>query len=332
MKGHVLLESLSALAISRYVAFVLTLPAYVFCQPSAGYAQPETPRPLHLRFITTCAEEDFFKPVRKGMADAANAMNVQCTFTGTTGVNINEQVEMVLDAIREGVDGIALNIIDSTAFDKVIEQASIRGIPVVAFNGDDHLTPNGRLSAVVQNHRKAGKLFGEKISGSISANSTVLATLHSEGISALDDRLAGIKEVLKEKNVRFKIVVTSNHPEQAARIIGKALEENPDVKAILCTGLADTEGAGMVLMQQPESSEVIAAGFDLSPRIVTFIKSGRLLFTVDQQPYMQGYYPVVQLCQYLRYGIVPSDNEIGASFVTLENVAEVEELIEKGYR
>ncbi len=76
----------------------------------------------------------------------------------------------------------------------------------------------------------------------------------------------------------------------------------------------------------------IVAGFDLSPKIIRYVKNGHLAFTIDQQPYMQGFYPVIQLVQYIRYGIVPSNNEIGASFVTKENVEKVEQLIKEGYR
>ena len=120
-----------------------------------------TPKPLRFIFITTCVDEDFFKPVKKGVCDAAAQVGVQCTFTGTPEVDIKAQAEMVRKAVAEGYDGIALNIIDPVAFDGVVSEAMGKGIPVVAFNVDDKQTPNERLSGVCQDS-KAGRIVGER--------------------------------------------------------------------------------------------------------------------------------------------------------------------------
>jgi len=293
--------------------------------------QPAT-KPLRFVFITTCVDEDFFRPVKKGMNDAAALVGADCSFIGTRGVNVKEQVKMMRKAIEQGVDGIALNIISPTAFDSVVEEAMNKGIPVVAFNSDDNKTPNARLSCVCQNLFHAGELFGKKIIGDIPENSLVLVTLHSEGISALEDRLHGIQDILKSKNITCKVIITGTKADSASRVITECLKANPKIRAVLCTGLADTEGAGMAIEKSFSDKNIIAAGFDLSPLVIHYVRDGQLIFTVDQQPYMQGFYPVIQLAQYVRYGILPCNNEIGASFVTKDNVDKVEKLIAAGYR
>jgi simple sugar transport system substrate-binding protein len=53
---------------------------------------------------------------------------------------------------------------------------------------------------------------------------------------------------------------------------------------------------------------------------------------VDQQPYIQGFYPVIQLTLYLRYGIIPSDIDTGAAIIDRSNVAPVLELTKQNYR
>src|SRR5690606_9153889 len=75
---------------------------------------------LQLVFITTCVNEDFFKPVQKGIHDAAELMNVEYTFVGTEGVDAQGQVKLMEEAIQNGAHGIALNIIDSVVFDDVV--------------------------------------------------------------------------------------------------------------------------------------------------------------------------------------------------------------------
>jgi simple sugar transport system substrate-binding protein len=53
---------------------------------------------------------------------------------------------------------------------------------------------------------------------------------------------------------------------------------------------------------------------------------------IDQQPYVQGFYPVVALTLNLRYGIAPSDVDAGATIVDRSKVKQVMQLTEKGYR
>ena len=290
------------------------------------------PGSLKFVFISTCIDEDFFIPVRRGMRDAANMLGVECWFTGTPEVDIPAQVEMVRQAIKEDVDGIALNIIHPEAFDNVIEKAMNAGIPVVAFNVDDDKTPNKRLSAVCQNLYEAGRTLGKEAQNFVPANSKVLMTLHSEGISALDDRLKGAQEVLEEKNITWQVVTTGIEAEKAAAIITSELQANDNIHTILCTGQADTEGAGLAIERHFAGKGYHVAGFDLSPGILRLVKAGYIDCTIDQQPYIQGFYPVVQLTHYCRYGLHPSSVDTGAALITKENVDSVSALIGEGVR
>jgi len=266
------------------------------------------------------------------MHDAAARMNVCCDFIGTEGVDVTAQAAMVDRAVADGYDGIALSIIDPDAFDRVIENAMRRGVPVVGFNVDDHATPNARLSSVNQNLYEAGRSLAGHVAPHIPEGSHVLMTLHDEGVSALQDRLRGLQDVLKEKGVRWTVIVTGNDAGKGADVIADTLRANPGIRIILGTGQADTEAAGRAIERLFEGRGFWSAGFDLSPEILRLIQEGHIRCTVDQQPYMQGFYPVVQLTLYLRYGIRPSDIDAGAAIIDAENVQQVVELSKRNYR
>ena len=95
----------------------------------------------------------------------------------------------------------------------------------------------------------------------------------------------------------------------------QALRENPDIRIVLGTGQSDTEAAGRALEAHFAGQGYWSAGFDLSPETLRLIQAGHIRCTVDQQPYIQGFYPVLQLTLYLRYGIVPSDIDAGAAII-----------------
>ena len=287
---------------------------------------------IRLAFVTCAVNAKFFEPVKKGMKEAAEMLGVRCDFLGTEGVDVPAQVEIIRRAVAEGYDGLAVSIIDPVAFDEVIQEAVDSGVPVVGFNVDDQATPNARLSSVNQKLYQAGRSLAEHLLPEIPDGSKVLLTMHDKGISALEDRLRGILDILKERNVKPTIIVTGNDSSKGADGIIRALTENPEIRVILGTGQADTEAAGMAIEKQLAGRGYWAAGFDLSPKTLELIRAGHIRCTVDQQPYVQGFYPVVQLTHYLRFGIRPSDVDAGAAIIDAANVGRVLELSKQHYR
>jgi simple sugar transport system substrate-binding protein len=302
--------------------------------PSLAPAGEDSPqaKPLRLIFITCSVEGKFFGPVRKGMSDAARMMNVTAEFTGTEGVDVKAQADMVRQAVRDGYDGIALNLIHTEAFDEVVQEALDRGVPVVAFNVDDHATPNARLSAVNQRLYAAGKTLARHVLPHIPEGSHVLMTMHDAGISSLEDRLRGEQEVLSTKGVQWTTRITGNDAVKGADVVSQALREHPEIRIVLGTGQSDTEAAGRAIERDFAGRGYWSAGFDLSPETLRLIKAGHIRCTIDQQPYVQGFYPVVQLTLLLRYGIRPSDIDAGAGIIDRTNVDRVLELTELKYR
>ena len=67
---------------------------------------------------------------------------------------------------------------------------------------------------------------------------------------------------------------------------------------------------------------VRAGGYDLLPATLQAIHDRDLDFTIDQQPYLQGFLPVLQLFldRYSGGLVVPADTNTGLNFVTRANV------------
>ncbi|UCE47408.1 MAG: substrate-binding domain-containing protein [Phycisphaerales bacterium] len=312
-------------------AVILLAMVLAGCSTDASYSTREI-RPLRFAFVTCTVDARFFEPVRKGMNDAAEMMGVECDFIGTKGVDVQAQADMVRQAVADGYDGIAVNLIDQEAFDRVIRETADRAIPVVGFNTDDHATPNARLSCVNQRLYEAGQSLARHVLPHVPDGAHVLMTMHDKGVSSLEDRLAGQQAVLKKRNVRWTVIVTGNDSAKGAGIITEALKANPDIKIVLGTGQSDTEAAGRAIEKSFSGRGYWSAGFDLSPETLRLIREKHIRCTVDQQPYIQGFYPVVQLTLYLRYGIVPSDIDAGAAIIDATNVDQTMELTREQYR
>ena len=292
----------------------------------------QSPRKLRFAFVSTCVGYSFFDTIKKGMEDAAAALGVECKYTGTPGVDSKAQAEMVRQAVADGYDGIAVSIIDPHAFDEVVLEAMHKGVPVIAFNEDNQHGHNARLASVCQNFYQAGQTLGKECSAFLANNRKILMTMHDAHVSALEDRLRGAQDVLRARGVEWQVLITGTDRDKAMARIREALTLSPEIKVVLSTGQADTEAAGLVLEKHFPAADYAAAGFDLSPETLRLIKKGVIRFTIDQQPYAQGFYPVVQLALYCRFGIRPSDIDAGAALITAENCDSVMDLCRQNYR
>lgn len=287
---------------------------------------------LRIVFITPFVRENFFITVKKGAQDACEIMNASFNFIGTKEIDIPEQISLVKKAIDEGVDGIAMSFPDKSAFNEIVKFAADSNVPVVGFNIDTDDSENMRLAGIQQNFIEAGNKVGKNAYDKIKEGSKVLFTLHSENTECLELRLQGEKQILEQKNVQHETIVTDIFPEGSSEIIKRKLLDDESISAIIGTGQADTEGAGIAKKKWFADRDLYIAGFDTSENLLQFISEGIVDFTIDQQPYAQGFYPVLQLCLYIRHGIVPCDMDAGAAVINKSNLEEVVRAQKKGFR
>ena len=115
--------------------------------------------------------------------------------------------------------------------------------------------------------------------------------------------------------------------------ITAALLNAPDTKLIAYPGgqqLGNVPAFMKAAGKKP--GDIISIGFDTSPQIVEGFKDGWVQLTADQQPFLQGYMPILSLCQQVVYGLAPMNVDTGAGFVTPENYKAVAGLATEGLR
>ena len=79
-----------------------------------------------------------------------------------------------------------------------------------------------------------------------------------------------------------------------------------NVNAIMTIGPADADAAAAGLASAGKTSTVALGSWDLSTNILNRIVAGTQKFTIDQEPYLQGFYGVLVGFQYAKWGIIPS--------------------------
>jgi simple sugar transport system substrate-binding protein len=274
-------------------------------------------------FINHVTTNPFFVPTQYGASDAAALVKVSYTWTGSASSDVGQMINAFNAAISANSAGIAVSVIDTKAFEAPIRRALAKGIPVVSYNADGARTgAKARMAYIGQALYESGFAMGTRIAGIVPKGDVALfiATPGSLNIQPrIDGALAAIKQ--SGKPINAKAVATDPDLAKELTLIDSYyLGHKSSLKGMFAVDAGDTQGVGQVI--QKHSAKIPGGGYDLLPGTLDLINKGFLDFTIDQQPYLQGFYPVIQLFLYRLSGglVAPSDTNTGLLFVTKSNV------------
>src|SRR5437588_7700448 len=112
-------------------------------------------------FVNHVTTNPFFTPTQYGIADACKLLGCSYQWTGSESSDVSQMVNALNSAVTAKADGIAISLVDLHAFNKPVEDALAKGIPVVAYNAD--APTNKRLSYTGQDLKLAGEQMGERV-------------------------------------------------------------------------------------------------------------------------------------------------------------------------
>ncbi|MCR9235626.1 MAG: substrate-binding domain-containing protein [Alphaproteobacteria bacterium] len=164
-------------------------------------------------------------------------------------------------------------------------------------------------------------VYGAFIEGAPGANVAEgsLAALDEAGIAY--DKLQWSDEAVQDASLAVPVLVSY-------------LESNPDTRGIIVPGHGGiTAFLGKVVRDSgKDAGEIVTAGFDISPAAIDEVKRGYLTLVLDQQPYLQGFMPVVAAVLEVKYGLGGLFLNTGGGVVTKDNVEMIESLVAQGLR
>ena len=108
---------------------------------------------------------------------------------------------------------------------------------------------------------------------------------------------------------------------------------NPDVKLVVTDhgNLTNTMEA-LLTAAGLGPDDIYAAGFDLSTATVDAIRGGWVDLVIDQQQWLQGYLPILQICLTNNYLFTGLHIDTGAGFAHADNVDMLADLVDRQIR
>ncbi|MER9683313.1 sugar ABC transporter substrate-binding protein [Mesorhizobium sp. M0184] len=301
--------------------------------------------PMNIVFTHhSSASNPFWQAVKKGFDDACAKIQANCqmVFTQTEG-SIEQQSANMQAALAAKPDALITSIVDNNAFDQIIADARAAGVTVIASNVDDTegAAGNARQAFIGQGFIPAGYELGKKISEFFPKEGKIraLVGVSAPGQNWSEQRAAGVMKFLEEykaANAGREVVIerldTGTDGAVVADRVGAYLSAHPDTTVYFDTGLWHAYVAQVLIDRGIEPGKVLMGGFDIVSEVLQQMEAGYIQVQVDQQPYMQGFMPVMEAYLAKNVGLLPADIDTGKGIIVKEDVPKLKELAAQGVR
>jgi simple sugar transport system substrate-binding protein len=239
----------------------------------------------------------FFVPTKYGAEDACKLLGCSYQFTGSKNSNVNEMVNAMNTAITSAANGIGVCLVDKRAFNAPTEAALKAKIPVVAYNADEKT--NARLCYIGQDLFVSGEEMGKHIQALVPSGDVALF-IATPGQSNIQPRIDGAQSVLKKvSGITTHVVATGAELPAELSVIDSYATGHPDTKGYFAVDAGSTENLAKTIQKHDlRSKGVKGGGYDLTPNTQKLLAQDQIDFTIDQQPYLQGFIPILQLFMY----------------------------------
>ena len=335
-----------ALIILSTACTVPVRPAAPAAAPAAGAAAPAANSAgkwctgVTIRyFVGGDAGDAFASIVYKGAlaAEADLGPKVEYVFSGWQSEKMLAQLR---DAIAVKPDGIAMmGHAGDDAIMPLAEQATSAGISMMYQNVD---VPNVRTKLgggyVGANLTPQGRALGAEAIRTLGLKAGDLVLVFGAwGQPGRYIREQGTADALLEAGMKVITITTppsiASDPNQLIPTIAGAFGKDPNIRMVVYAGgqqLGAAEAYMKAINKKP--GEVLNIGFDTSPAVIDAFDKGYVQLTSDQQPFLQGYLPILSLCGTKKLGLAPMNLDTGAGFVNAQNYKSVAELAKQGLR
>ncbi len=284
---------------------------------------------IRIDVVTHAAPGDsFWDVVKSGAERAGEDLGVEMNYQGDP--DPGAQSTLIDNAVADDTDGLVISMADPEGLENSIRAAIEAGVPVITINsGIDNWQDFGAITHVGQSETIAGEAAGEQLNEAGVGN--VICVIQEPGNIALEERCRAASETFDGEMKNLQTDNTDLAGSQST--IESELTADDSVDGILSLG-GDMAGAA-VAAAEASGRDITIGTFDVNATVAQDVLDGKLLFAIDQQPYVQGYLGVTGI--YLK---LINGNDIGGgqpinsgpAIITEENAEAVLDYAEEGTR
>ena len=298
---------------------------------------------LTFALVTHTAGNGFFDPVYVGATVAANMIGAKVLLLGSESPTDDpaREIEILNQIVNDPtIDGIIMTTPQVGAYDDIVKTAKANGIPVATTNSfDPGILDRNAISHTGQ-AASAAAIAGDAlvqclIDRGITGGSIILPNDTAMGNIEVNNRVtaafeaiiggltkAGMLDKFQVDAGPENVGVSADMNDPANSIIS-LIESRGDVVGAFAGNNVFTPALASAVAQTGNTGKMCAYGFDLGPAQQEALKAGNLTGALGQQPFLQGFWPVMQLYLQIDRGISGANLDTRAQLVTGDTVGSV---------
>jgi simple sugar transport system substrate-binding protein len=279
------------------------------------------PRHPHWRFafLSYLTTDPLFVALQYGVQDAVALVGCTAAWGGSPNGDAAELAKAVDLAVSEKVDGIGVPVLGSELLEDAVGRATVAGIPAVALNVR---APGGlRLPHVGMASRPAAARIAARVAAKLRSGEVAVLAGDRELIALRPLADALVSAIGRSGRLRASVVSTGMDVYAQLGAVAEYVAKHRDVRGLVALDTGSTEALGVALSKLGPRRP-FAAGSGVLPATLKLVAEGTLDFTIDEQPYEQGFMAALQLFLTKLSGglLAPADVRTGPVFVTTANV------------
>jgi simple sugar transport system substrate-binding protein len=258
--------------------------------------------------------------------------------------NPEKMVQQFEEAVATHPDGIAvMGLPGDDALEAAIDEARAKGIIVTSQNtvlprAEAKYKGEG-FGYAGQELYEAGYTLGQEAirrTGFGTGDRAMVWGLLSDPILGL--RTQGILDALEEAGLTVDYIeidpaTNVDYYGAGPPIFADYVSSHPDVKLVATDHGGLTEALQTYLEAAGKGpDDIYTIGFDLCPAVLEGVRGGWIDLVLDQQPFLQGYLPILQICLTKKYQFSGLHIDTGGGFVHKDNVEELAPLVTQQIR
>ena len=278
-------------------------------------AKTETPKSVY--FIFTGYAYPYFAPMAEAVKQAASHYPDMAVKIVNANNSASDEIADINEAVAAGAKGIILNTIQESVT-ATAEKAIKAGVPVVTVDRDVS-NPSARVAFIGDNDETLGReetQYGVDTLAKLNVPKPwrVVVLQGTLGASVSIGRLKGAMEVLQPLIAKKEVQLVLNQSadfatDKAQAMMSAELAKTTDIQLVVCGNDAMALGVINALKTQgiAPGEKTLVVGADAQPESLDAIKTGAQLDTVTHAPFVEAYWAVEAMDNYLTNGEKPPE-------------------------
>ena len=278
----------------------------------------------------------YWKKVEQGIKDAAALFpELKVVYTGPDVYNFEQFMAMLEASIAAEPDGLLATMTNPEAMDELLRAAIADGLPVMAIDSPDARPPLEKipyLAYIGELPYEGGVLAAKEVLKEYKPKRAMYGN-HQPGAMNLVERGQGFIDIMEEAGVTAEPLDTTEDFVQGAELMFAYLQAHPDTDTIFTGNMLAAEALVVRLEEEgiKPGVDVKISTFGLTETTMEMMEQGQIEFSIDEQPYMQGFLGVAYMYLHLKYGFTPPvDNPTLGIFP--EDMSKLKATVEQGIR